>query len=79
MSAEEIDKAIKPCRWFHKWLYLGVVKIVAPKLGPYDPRPDDERTEERRKSVCVDCGAKKIRPIDYPEIFKRSKLLGEGQ
>lgn len=46
----------KECWWFHRWLYLGKVMVIEPKLGPFDPRTDAERERAKKKYVCVDCG-----------------------
>lgn len=44
-------------RWFHGWLMGEVEKeITVPKLGPYDPRSDEQRTWKHTLDVCVFCG-----------------------
>jgi hypothetical protein len=55
---------VKECGWFHNWLKLGPYPIVQPKLGPFDPRSDAERTDDQCKSICVDCGKVKYESFD---------------
>lgn len=51
--------------WFHDWIFAGEVTITSPKRGPFDPRSDEERTETRQGYVCSQCGAKKLKEIEY--------------
>ena len=69
-SWEESSHTI--CRWLyhflnlrdiqvHNWLSLGCKSTVLSKLGPYDPRDDDDRTVVKDEFVCVDCGKRKLK------------------
>ena len=49
--------------WFtHNWVDVGYVTVVIDKAGPYDPRTDEQRTRQKWKSVCADCG--RVRVVD---------------
>ena len=43
----------------HVFVRYKVEQITYPKLGPYDPRSDQKRTEFVKTKICAQCGVVK--------------------
>jgi len=46
------------CRFgLHRWVMCCLNRTIThPKLGPYDPRTDEQRTRQYEMDVCAQCG-----------------------
>lgn len=54
---------------WHAWVCNGSKKVTEPKLGPFDPRSDKQRTFSHEFKICAKCGKEK----EYV-IFGRRRL-----
>lgn len=41
---------------FHIYISAGIRDVITPKVGPYDPRSDAQRTTKSLVDVCAQCG-----------------------